>query len=267
VVKLTIVTLILLVGGGALALAQHGDAGGAFKGSPVPPLFDDAQIAVVDGPLRSARARGHRAAAIWLDAHPLASEAEFAAWAQTAVGPPPGGRAQAGELAQLKALAASRTPAGTAAARWLESHGKKQPWKLFRKQAKPFLSPARSKAAKKALADALELGGKLQATAKARYGRPSPYQADPSIRALNQARFTGRKRQSYPSKHMVLAGAALALLEPLEPHRSDELRWMADEVAFSRMYAGGHYPSDLSAGMFLGTLIGDYERRKAGLAS
>ena len=33
------------------------------------------------------------------------------------------------------------------------------------------------------------------------------------------------------------------------------------------MYAGGHYLTDLTAGAFLGTLIGDYERRKAGLAS
>ena len=42
---------------------------------------------------------------------------------------------------------------------------------------------------------------------------------------------------------------------------------MADEIANSRMYAGGHYLSALTAGAFIGTLIGDYERRKAGLNS
>jgi membrane-associated phospholipid phosphatase len=87
------------------------------------------------------------------------------------------------------------------------------------------------------------------------------------LHGLNQARFAGQTRQSYPSKHTVDAGAALAILAPLEPHRVPEFDWMADEIAFSRLYGACHYLSDLTGGAFLGTLIGDYERRKAGLAS
>ncbi len=268
-VKLAIVALILLVGGGALAFGRFGVGSGddAFKGSPVPALFSDTQIAVVDAPLKAAEARGHRVAGAWLDAHPVTTDAAFSNWAIQAIGDPPGGEAQRRELAQLKTLAAHRDPTGTAAAVWLESHGKKQPWKLFRKDAKPFIAPAEYETVKKALEDALDLGATLQASAKVSYGRASPYQADPSINALNQAKFAGQARQSYPSKHAVMAGAALALLEPMEAHRSGEFEWMADEVAFSRLYAGGHYLSDLTAGAFLGTLIGDYERRKAGLTS
>ena len=96
---------------------------------------------------------------------------------------------------------------------WLEAHGKKQPWKLFRKETKPFVPAKTYAAGKQALNDALDLGATLQAVAKTRYARPSPYQADPAINALNQAKFADQTRQSYPSKHTVLAAAALALLD------------------------------------------------------
>jgi PAP2 superfamily len=269
-VKVAMVAAVLLVGGGSLALATvgaGGGSGGAFKGSPVPPLFGDGELAAVHAPLKAAEARGHRVAKAWLDAHPLTTDAAFAAWAVRAVGPPAGGLRPGGEqLAQLHRLAARRDAAGTTAARWLESHGKKQPWKLFVKQDKPFLGDAREATLKAAMKAALDLGGRLQAAAKVRYGRPSPYQADPSLHGLNQQRFSGQTRQSYPSKHTVLAGAALALLDPVEPRRVGEFDWMADQIAFSRLYGAGHYLSDLTAGAFLGTLVGDYERRKAGLA-
>jgi membrane-associated phospholipid phosphatase len=266
-VKVAIVALIAAVGAGAAALATFGGSGGAFHGATVPPLFGDAQISVVDAPLRAAQARGHRVARAWLDSHPVATDGQFASWAVQALGAPPGGKAPPAELRQLERIAAQRDAAGVTAARWLESHGKKQPWKLFRKQAKPFLGAATYKDAKGALKDAMDLGGALQATAKVRYARPSPYVSDPAVHGLNAVRFSGQARQSYPSKHAVLAGAALAILEPLEPHRSGEEQWMADEIAYSRLYGAGHYLSDLTAGAFLGTLVGDYESRKAGLGS
>jgi hypothetical protein len=268
-VKVAIVALTLLVGGGSLALA-HFDGGttkDAFKGSGLPPLFSDAQVAIVDAPLKAAETRGHRVAKAWLDSHPLASNAQFAAWAVSALGGPPGASASRKEIAQLKELARQRDAAGDRAATWLESHGKKQPWKMFRKDAMPFVSKGEYGTVKKALDDAMALGSTLQASAKRRYGRPSPYQADPAIHALNQAKFAGQTRQSYPSKHTVLAGAGLAILQRVEPHRVSEYDWMADEIAFSRLYAGGHYLSDLTAGAFLGTLVGDYEARRAGLRS
>ncbi len=268
-IKILMVTLILVVGGGALALAKLSGSNrdDAFHGSPVPVLFTDAQIQPVDGPLKGAEARGHELAKTWLDAHPTAGDKEFSAWAVQAIGIPPGATTQHAELRTLKALSGQRDPAGTNAATWLESHGKKQPWKAIRNQTETFVADPLEQTAKDALNASFDLGSTLQGIAKVRYARPSPYQADPSIDALNQARFSGQVRQSYPSKHTVYAGAALAILEPLDPHLQSEYDWMIDEIAFSRMYAGGHYLSDLTAGALLGTLIGDYERRKAGLAS
>ena len=119
----------------------------------------------------------------------------------------------------------------------------------------------------KVLGDALDLGKQVENTAKARYARPSPYVTDPSLNAGGVRVDVGGAHQSYPSSHTVDAGVGLALLRPLDPHLGSEYDWMADEVAYSRLYGGGHYLSDVTAGMFLGTLVGDYERRKAGLPS
>src|SRR3954454_23360228 len=187
--------------------------------------------------------------------------------ASTAGAPPPGGSAPRAELAELHRIAGRRSAAGTTAANWLESHGKKQPWKVFRKQDKAFLSAQRYDAVKRALNDAFGLGGKLQAIAKQRYDRRSPYQADPSLHGLNQAKFAGQSRQSYPSKHTVYAGAGTAVLGRVAPHLVPEFDWFTDEIAYARLYGAGHYPSDLTAGVYLGTLIGDYEARKNGLTS
>lgn len=267
IIKVLMVALVLAVGGGALALAKFtaGSTNGAFHGAAVPALFTDAQIKPVDAPLKAAVAKGHRLAKAWLDAHPTADDKAFSAWAVQAIGSPPGAKATQAELRMLKTLSAQRNPADTNASTWLESHGKKQPWKAIRNQTETFVADPVEQTAKQALDASFNLGSTLQAIAKTRYARPSPYQADPSVNALNQTKFTGQVRQSYPSKHTVYAGAALAILEPLDPHLQSEYDWMIDEIAFSRMYAGGHYLSDLTAGATLGTLIGDYERRKAGL--
>src|SRR5690348_10599011 len=103
-VKLAMVLVVVLVGAGALALARSGGQDGDFHGAPVPQLFSDAQIRAVDGPVRTAVARGHRMARVWLDAHPVTTDTAFAAWAVKAVGAPPH---DPGELARLKAIAAT----------------------------------------------------------------------------------------------------------------------------------------------------------------
>src|SRR3954454_18726570 len=156
------------------------------------------------------------------------------------MGGPPGAPQQHRELAPLHRLAATRDNTGVAAATWLEQHGKKQVWKLYGHQFRDFAPKATGKREKKTLKAALALAGTLQATAKNRFARPSPYITDPSVNALNQAKFKGKTRLSFSSQHAVLSGAAVAVLRPYEPAREPEYRWMADEIAFSRLYAGGH---------------------------
>jgi membrane-associated phospholipid phosphatase len=265
VVKLGMVLSLLAVGAGALALHLL-DGGGKkapFDGQPLPRLYAPAQIAQVDAPLRAAVARAHRETAAWIAQHPLRDDAAFAAWAQRMMGAPPSAAVQRGELTVLHRLSSHRDAAGVAAATWLEQHGKKQVWKLYGHQYRDFAPKTTGKREKKTLKAALSLAGTLQATAKNRFARPSPYVTDPSVNALNQAKFKGRTRLSYPSKHAVLSGAAVAVLRHYEPAREPEYRWMADEIDFSRLYAGGHYLTDLTAGAFLGTAIGDYALHRA----
>jgi membrane-associated phospholipid phosphatase len=260
-VKLGMVFVLLAVGAGALAL--HANGSGAkkqpFDGQPLPTLYSSAQVAQVDAPVQAAVARAHRETAAWLAQHPLSDDAAFAAWAQRAMGSPPGAARRRAELAMLHRLATARSTAGVAAATWLEQHGKKQVWKLYGHQYRDFAPSAPGTREKQTMRAALKLAAALQASAKDRFARPSPYVADPSVNALNQAKFQGQKRLSYPSKHAVLGAAAVAVLRHYEPAREPEYRWMADEIDFSRLYAGGHYLSDLTAGAFLGTAIGDYE--------
>jgi hypothetical protein len=264
-VKLGMTLVLLAVGAGALAL-QLVDPGGKkqpFDGQPLPPLYSAAQVAEVDAPVQAAVARAHRETAAWLGEHPLRDDAAFAAWAQRAMGPPPGKTQQDKELTTLHRLATTRSAPGVSAATWLEQHGKKQVWKLYGHQYRDFAPKARGKRQKQTLKTALTLAEQLQAATKSRFARPSPYVTDPTVNALNQAKFKGKTRLSYPSKHAVLGAAAVAVLRHYEPAREPEYRWMADEIDFSRLYAGGHYLSDLTAGAFLGTAIGDYELHRA----
>jgi membrane-associated phospholipid phosphatase len=266
IIQAVMVVIVLAVGAAALVLARRSAAGdGDFHGAPVPALFDDAQIGTVAAGLKRAQAEGHRAAKAWLDAHPVTTDAAFAKWAVDAVGTPPGGRAPKAQLAEVRAIAAKRTPQGTTAARWLEQHGKKQPWKAIRNQTETFLARPREQRTKAALKAALKLGGRIESTAKLRYDRPPPYAIDPGLSAGGVRVDTGGGHQSYPSSHMVDAGVGITLLTNLDPHMADEYAWMADEIAYSRLYTGGHYLSDIAAGAFLGTLVGDYELRKQGL--
>jgi hypothetical protein len=184
------------------------------------------------------------------------------AWAQSQIPAPPAGAAARRELAFLHGLSA-RTPAGDTAATWLEAHGPKDVWKLYDKQYGQLVGKARAAKVKKALKATLAAGKAQQALAKDRFARLSPYLVDRSLDAVHQGKFT--RKFSYPSKHATMAVAAETLLARVEPLRAAELQRSLQEILYSRLYARGHYPSDLVAGERLGRLIADYEIARAGL--
>lgn len=251
---------VVIVGAGALGLnvLAKGAPGGAFGGDPPPPLFPAQRLTVVQGLVDPAQARARRDWDRWSRAHPARDDAAFTAFALRSVGPPPSGAAQRRELARLHALDAGRTPEGAAAANWLEQHGKKDVWKLYLKQAGQLSDPVAAAEAKARFKATYALANALEAQGKAHFARLSPYITDPSLHALNQARTSGPK-YSYPSKHAVLSTALMGVLDSVEPPRAGEYRWMAEEIDYSRLYAGGHYPSDIGAGAYLGELVALYE--------
>jgi hypothetical protein len=258
---LIVLALVAVAAAAALLNLPTGDSGGSqnadLGGQPLPQLFPDARIAIVDRIVAPAQARAMRDANRWLSAHPTRDDAAFVNFALSSVGRPPSGAAQRRELAMLHRIDANRTPAGVAASVWLEAHGKKDIWKLYRHQYQDQVSPAVGDHAKAVFKATYALANQLATDGKAHFARPSPYIADPSLHALNQSRFT--KKFSYPAKHSLISFALAALMTHYEPHRAAEYRWMADEISYSRMYAGGHYPSDIAAGAYLGTLLEQYE--------
>src|SRR3954462_15538488 len=95
--KALMVLAVLLAGAAAVVLTvglpSSGSSSAPFHGSAVPPLYRDAQLAAVDGPLKDAGARAPRAPRQWLTAHPAATDESFYNWAVNQIGPPPGDQA------------------------------------------------------------------------------------------------------------------------------------------------------------------------------
>ena len=252
-----LVLAFLSVAGAAAALNLT--SGKSKAPLAMPPLFSDHDLPMVARLAAPEQARADVMARRWLARHPARSDAAFEAYALSTVGPPPTAAVQSKELAELHRIGDHRTPQGVAASAWLELHGKKDVWKTYVKQYAQF-APKQPAAREKALyKDTYKLAVAIVTTGKLRYARASPYQADPSLNGVNQRKYAGTVRNSYPAKHALIGSAESTILTHFEPHRASEFTWMTDEVAYSRMYAAGHYPSDIAAGFYLGRLLADYE--------
>ncbi|RKL67846.1 chloroperoxidase [Salipaludibacillus neizhouensis] len=62
---------------------------------------------------------------------------------------------------------------------------------------------------------------------------------------------------SYPSGHSTMSGCAEIVLSYFFPKESNKLQKVAYDNAFSRLYAGVHFPSDNTEGLKLGRYIGE----------
>lgn len=95
--------------------------------------------------------------------------------------------------------------------------------------------------------------------AKYKYQAPRPFQVDPSVDML----FPAPNHPSYPAAHGCGDGAAETVLSELFPHDAPFFKERAEEGAWSRLWAGIHFRSDIEAGLTLGRAVGRHTIEQA----
>lgn len=172
------------------------------------------------------------------------------------VPPPPSQEQTAGELAWLKSyvaetrLSAEATKqmriwtAGPPAYRWVDRM-------LNLIETRGFSNPKNAR--NFALINVAMYDATVAAwDAKYTYNRPRPSVADSSI----QTSVAMPRSPSYPSEHAATAGAAAEILAYLYPADAQSFRYLGEEAARAALTAGINYPSDITAGLQLGRVVG-----------
>ena len=75
-----------------------------------------------------------------------------------------------------------------------------------------------------------------------------PFQLDPNFKPL----FNTPNHPGYPSAHSCLSGSAAEILGYLFPRDAQALNALSSAAGDSRVWAGIHFPSDVTAGLALG---------------
>lgn len=250
-----VASVLAIAGGTASRLL----ASPSVKDNPPPPLYADATVRPLATALAAQRNRADSLFAQWAREHgSRRDDAAFTAWAVAQVPAPPTGAPHTAEFQQVKQLFGTHSATGDAAATWLEAYGKKAIWKLYLGHHRDTVTSGEGKREKTELKDALDLTGAIVQKLQDRYGQSAPYVLDPALRPDKQVSPGDKCPCSYPSKHSAGSSAALTVLDSLDARRAPEYEWMAAQIAYSRLYASGHFQSDLEQGAFLGRLVGDY---------
>ena len=90
------------------------------------------------------------------------------------------------------------------------------------------------------------IAGSFVANQAIKYTVRRPRPDDPMIETMSN--------RSYPSAHATTAAAGAQVLSPLT---GVPLQPLAAAMAWSRLYLGVHWPSDVAAGFALGAAIGE----------
>ena len=156
------------------------------------------------------------------------------------------------ELAELRRVAAARTPATVREAREWDGRAAIERWMEvnFEYVAERAKNPPAASRAYALLSVAMYDATVAAWRAKYRYRRDPPSDVD--------ALFEPGPDPSYPSEHATIAGAASRVLAHLYPERpAARLDAMAEQAARSRVDAGVSFPSDARAGLALGREVAD----------
>jgi membrane-associated phospholipid phosphatase len=87
--------------------------------------------------------------------------------------------------------------------------------------------------------------------AKYAYWAPRPFQLDPALVTL----FPSPNHPSYPAAHGCASGAIITALAYFFPAEAASINARAGEAAFTRLWAGIHYRSDIETGLALGRAV------------
>lgn len=263
-----VIVLVAALLAAAIGVSKPMLAGGAtpspsatdrVKANPPPTLFTDAEIAPIGASIARQSPTAHRLMAPWWKVHGnVRNDKAFVAWVETQVPSPPSPAVRARELAAVKKLDPTRTPAGIAAASWLEVYGKKDIWKLYGHDQRELEPTAAGKVEKKQEKAILTMAKTVADTLGTKYQQSAPYVLDPTLRTDHVVKKGAVCPCSYPSRHAARAAASRTYLGHLAPRRLADYRWMEDEVTYSRLYMAGHVASDITAGSLLGDMIGEY---------
>ena len=247
----------------AVGLTSSSSAGPSLKqrlrADPEPTLFPTATVAPTG---RLVDAQSARAASLiqgwWAGHGHRRDDKAFLAWVERTLPGPPASAARTRELDAVTKLAATRTAAGTTASTWLETHGKKDLWKLYAKDQGELLTKKQAAARKGDVKAMLKLTKTAADALGTRYRQSAPYVLRPSLRPDHHVTTGQVCPCSYPSRHAAAGAAATTYLGALRPERVGQYRWTEAQIDYSRVYMAGHVPSDLVGGALLGDLVGDY---------
>ena len=201
---------------------------------------------------------------IWAGTNPIGiTRGSWVPWALTSANqfrppppPKPGSPQMAADLAEVKNF--QRTPATRRTAYFWAVVPELREWiaitnlKLFEHRAAENPPLAARAMALVTLASDDSFTACFEA--KYKYLGPRPFQVDPSVEML----FPAPNHPSYPAAHGCGDGAAEAVLSELFPHDAAFFKERAEEGAWSRLWAGIHFRSDIEAGLVLGRAVGGY---------
>jgi hypothetical protein len=217
--------------------------------------------AAIASNLDAASQAGHAAVTRFQNEHPSGDDWLFRSFVVQAGGYAPGSEVEQTELATIRELQAQRTPEGIAEVVRLDKAGAGSLWRDL--IASSGLSEAVRGQALLTLETAFTFANDVAQTVKGASMRQRPFVVDPTIVPVGHV---PGNNPSYPSGHATAAYAAAEVLAAVLPARRAEFERLAGEVAFSRLYGGMHFPSDVVAGARIGVMVGSFLGARIALA-